>query len=187
MRWMFGLLASLLLTTGCSPASLDRPADLGRRPGGSAQNWDNPIDGVRMRSSQAAQEKVPFEIIEPRNLGAPLAIYVTPPQHSDPAGRVIAYVYDPAEYGRVVIKELVSEIPPEDWEAHVASMVARNGEPGLLGRFDAVTIRGGKTALVTTSEDGSESALFWLEGPVQVVIRGPELTFNEVVSIAESL
>lgn len=148
-------------------------------------NWDNPIDGIPVASEAAAQLLVPFEIKPPGGFGAPLSIIVSPPNEIAAEGRVVAFIYDDPKYGRVTVKEHFPDIPPEQYNAENRSALDLNGQPNVSGTFEIVRIRGGKDALITTSADGSTSSIFWLEGQIEIIIRGPTLDRAACIALAE--
>jgi hypothetical protein len=78
-------------------------------------------------------------------------------------------------------------VPPADYDESNRALVAYNDQPGTLGRFELVTIRGGKQALVTTSEDGSRSSVFWLEGDIEIVVRGSEMNRGQAIHVANTV
>jgi hypothetical protein len=189
MRRLAVLLSVGLLgiTAACGSDRGDSPAEIEPKVGTGAEvDWDNPLQGVAVPSVAAAREQVPFDVLEPKGLGRPINVFVSPPGTS-PGARVVAFVYDTAEYGRVVVKEHISDVPPEKWRESLQLVVARNDDPGVSGRGDIVVIRGGQSALVTTSEDEVRSSIFFLVEEVEISVRGPTVAFDDVVSIAEGL
>jgi len=175
---------------GTQPADLPTAPSPSSTPGlpddGMQHNWDNPIFGVPVASVDAAQAQVPFTVYVPKGLGSPTGVFATPTD-VPPEGRAVAFVYDTPEFGKVDVVEHVPDVPPDQYDAEHENLVATNGDPQLHGRFDLVTIRAGQKALVTTSEDGTRSAIFWLEGDTEIVVEGPALSFEQVVAIAQVL
>jgi hypothetical protein len=148
---------------------------------GFIQDWDNPIEGVRVDTTADAANNVAFDVQEPGGLGTPLAIY-TSGEELDKSSRAVAFVYDTAAFGRVDILEHLPESSGDDYQKFLVSL---NGDPLTHGRADLVTIRGSIQALVTTSEDGGHCAGFWLEGGIEYIVEGPVLTFDDVTKAAE--
>jgi hypothetical protein len=192
--------ATLILATGCGritgsggtpPADLPTASSPPSTPNlpdhGLQQNWDNPIFGVPVASAAAAQAQVPFTVYEPKGLGTPPTGVFATAADVAPEGRAVAFVFDTQEFGRVDVVEHVPDVPLDQYDAEHENLVATNGDPLLHGHFDLVTIRAGQKALVTTSEDGTRSAIFWLEGDAEIIVEGPALNFNQVVAIAQAL
>jgi hypothetical protein len=151
-----------------------------------AIDWDNPIDGELVSTFVAADAAVPFVLYVPKNLPAPESLLVTDAS-VPPASAVVALVYDVDGFGRVVIKEHFPDVPASEYAAINRGMLELNGQAHVHGTFEIVTIRESREALITTSEDGSTSSIFWLEGPIELIIRGPELDRSEVLKLAESI
>ena len=98
------------------------------------------------------------------------------------------FVYDTDCYGRVVIEEHLPDMPAEGWKADADRLVAMNDDPMTHGTATLLAVRDGNDALTTTSEDGSVSDLRWLQdGKFEVLVRGPTLSLEQCVAIADGL
>lgn len=149
-------------------------------------NWNNPIDGEPVPSLPAAQALVPFGIYEPKNVPSPTTLLVGPIGARQP-DLVVAFLYDIEPYGRVVVKEHVPDVPVDEYVSSNREMLNLNGQSNVHGSFEVATIRGDREALITTSEDRTTSSIFWLEGAIEIVIRGPSLDRDAVIKLAESI
>jgi hypothetical protein len=147
-------------------------------------NWDNPVEGPPVESAADATNDVTFDVREPTGLGQAIGIFVSPEEVPKEAAAV-AFVYDTSDFGRVDVVEHLPESSPEEYQKFHEYLVSINGDPLVHGRFDLVTIRSGVEALVTTSEDGSRSVVFWLEDGIEFIVEGPTLTFDQAVKVAE--
>ena len=158
---------------------------------GPDQDWDNPILGTVAPSIAAATKQVSFNPLVPKGLGNPIRILV---QAANPnvVQRSLAFLYDTAAYGRVVILEWLPQISASDYAASLQSLPARRAAdpaasiPGS-GYLDTVTIRGGIVALRTQPDDQSTADLRWVEGSVVVNLSGPTLNHDQVVELANGL
>jgi hypothetical protein len=151
---------------------------------GPPQNWDNPIEGTKISAVQEAEQVLPFVPEEPKGLGSPIGIFVTPEEFPKLA-REIAFVFDSTKFGRVVVIERPTPIALNTWHEHIAELVAGNGAPTRSGTAASVTVRDGLEALLTTTDDGGQSALFWIESDVQFIVDGPALQAADVQEIAD--
>ena len=154
---------------------------------GPQVNWDNPIHGIVVDSIQAAQQMVSFTIYQPNALGIQRPLLVTGPFESTPDQRAIAFLYDTAAYGEVVILEGPPEVNRADWDAMLDTQVANNSLPGTHGAAEIVTIRGSLRALRYSSETGATAVLQWLQGTVEFWVEGPTLSPAQVVEIANAI
>ncbi|HCP62433.1 MAG TPA: hypothetical protein DIU14_08200 [Actinobacteria bacterium] len=141
---------------------------------------------MKLASLDAARSEFGFPILDPQGLGSPVGIFATPPSVAR-VDRVIAFVYDTAAHGRVVVQEHLPDVPADEYDAFNESLVTNNGRPGVSGTASLVTVRSGKRALITTASDGSTSDISWLEGTFEIVVRGPALTADACIAIAEGL
>lgn len=179
--WKWAVAFTCILLTACASrgarsVSIDSPPT----------DWENPIDGVVVSSVAEAVKLVPFTVYPPRKLGNPTKILVSAPG-VQPEMRVVAFLFDTPDYGRVVVTEHIPDVPPEQYDEANQSLVALNGEPNVHGSAEIVSIRGGKNALVTTSEDGSESTIFWLEGGVEFVVKGPSIDRENILQVVDDV
>jgi hypothetical protein len=171
-----------------SPAPIESP---GRPDPGPPTDWDNPIDGQRVGSSTEARAFLAFDSYEPKGLGVAKAVFLTPigaaEKAADRMNRVIAYVYDDSSFGRVVVIEEILRTSPREYQDAVDALVANDGSPSQSGRAEKVSIRGGNTALLTTNAEGTRSSIRWIEGNRIIIVRGPQLTRQQCLTIAENL
>jgi hypothetical protein len=189
-RLTAGLVAALVLMGACAR----REAATG---GGeqhphqerSTINWDNPIAGVRVDALESVAALFPFDILMPEGLGSPFKILMTPPENASPESRVLAFLYNSRAYGRVVILEHIPDVPVAEYEESNQKLVQiSHTQSNVRGSAEIVPVRGGLPALVTTSEDGKHSTIWWLEaGSFEIVVEGPDLNFNQVIEIANGL
>lgn len=149
-------------------------------------DWDNPIHGFAANSVESAQRHVPFEIYKPKGLNGQIKLLVSP-LGFEPEKRAIAFLFDAPEYGRVAVIQHFPDVPAGEYDAANENFLQYNGGPETHGTFEIVIIRDGRKALITTSEDGSTSSIFWLEGDTELMVRGPLLQRNDVIEIAEKI
>ena len=151
-------------------------------------DWDKPFAGdVELLDIAAAQDQMPFPILVPR-LGQLRHVTVTTKYDRDTRyDRAVALVYDTAEYGRIVVREYLSETSQEKFDQDADTSVARNDDPTTFGRADIATIRGGKRALVGRSPDCERSTVVWLENGISMHVKGPSLSFNDAIEVANAL
>lgn len=182
----------LLLLTACAGVRGDRQVTPGQEPDPASflhlhqTNWDNPIGGDEVTLEELPQvaEELPFGVLTPLRLGVPDKILVSPAD-TEPEFRMLALLYDTEDYGRVVVIEHLPPVPVTEYESAHEAWVAQANDPALesIGSSEIVTIRGIRQALLTTSEDGV-SDIYWLEGAIEIIIRGPTLDRVEVLEIA---
>lgn len=193
-RKLLGCVGPLLLVlTSCAGVRGDRQVKPRQEPDpaaflhGHETNWDNPIGGVVVTLEELPQvaEELPFAILTPIRLGVPDKILVSPPE-TEPEFRTLALLYDTEDYGRVVVIEHLPPVPVTEYDSAHEAWVAQANDPELvsIGSSEIVTIRGTRKALLTTSQDGV-SDIYWLEGAIEIIIRGPTLDRGEVLEIAD--
>lgn len=112
---------------------------------------------------------------------------MTPPAEAAPEDLVVAFVYDTAKYGRVVVEEDVPSVLGEAYDTANEEVVATAAHPGVSGSAEMTIVRSGHKALVTTAEDRSRSTIVWLEDGVEIIVRGPSLSSADCIAIAEAL
>ncbi|MEO8292072.1 MAG: hypothetical protein ABI635_02940 [Actinomycetota bacterium] len=149
-------------------------------------NWSNPIDGDEVASLEAAQPSLGFTVYDPKGLGTRRSVFVSP-SGTEKELAVVALLYETPGYGLVVVKQHLPDVPIADYDKANQELMEMNGLPTVHGSFDLVAIREGQEALVTTSEDGTTSSIFWLEKNIEIVVRGPDLDKTDVLKIAEGL
>lgn len=193
------LLAMLAFASlsGCSTRSR-QGGDRG--PADEQINWDNPIGGQRVESVAAAKNSVAFPVIPPTVLGDAAAIYVVPASQDDKGA--VDFVYD-LSMGRIVVAEFPYDYPAAHWDEFVASIIdvskraeatasppmgPSGEEEVILGSAEKYILPDGRTALITTSEDGATSDIRWLAASgVEIVIQGPDLSKESVIDLASRL
>jgi hypothetical protein len=187
---MLSLLACItfgVALTACSSASNSSSAEGGapHRPGAGGSSWQNPIDGVTISSLTAAQQYVNFPIIALPGLGNPSTILVTPNQA--PTDTVVVVQYQNSSSGLINVYEETTSMSSTDFQNMIDSWVAVNGKPETEGSSTAVTLNNKLPALITTTADGSNSDIRWIQGGVEYTIRGPSLTQQACITFANAL
>jgi hypothetical protein len=151
-------------------------------------NLSDAIGGIRVASVSEAAQYLPFTVLDPQSLGSPEGIYVTDPSTATETDRVVEFDYTTSDFGQVVVEETTPTIPVDQWAAFEQANVAQNGSALLHGSFAVATIRDGSSGLVITSEDGSQSEIRWLESDsLEVIVRGPTLSPDQCVQIANDV
>jgi hypothetical protein len=188
------LLCSLVLgvfLTACGSPSANPPAqvDATTEPGVGVPpvDWENPIAGIEVPGLLAAQKLLPFEVYTPQLEASPFKVLVTDPAKTSLRDMVLALMYHTSNYGLVVIKEHNPDVPIDQYDTVNLELLAQNGQPGTHGSFELVPVRAAAKALVTTSEDQRQSSIFFLEGSIEIVIRGPELDRTDVIELANRI
>lgn len=153
-------------------------------------NWTNPILGVPVGSVDEAKAQLAFSPLVPQGLGT-ATIHVQLGS-SDIRSRPIAFIYDHASYGRIVVREWLPNKSPAEYEAWLQSIPGKAAaDPGAdqpgAGHSELVTIRGGIVALLTEPDDGSIADLRWVERGLVLHTSGPALNRERVIAIANSL
>lgn len=155
---------------------------------------DNPLDmaepfrgaGTVVPSVEAAQDLLPFQVHDPQGLG-PATIYVSP-QDRPAALMAVYFVYQTSPYGEVWIAESFPDIPDDEERlASYEATVASNGDPQVHSIAQVVTVRNGIPALTGTSDHDDIATIEWVEEGVQFYVKGPTLTQDQVLSIANSI
>lgn len=193
-RQSLGRVISLLLVlTSCAGVRGEKQVPPRQEPNPASYlhllqtDWDNPIRGeeVKVANLPQAVEELPFAALTPFGLGVPKKILASPPA-TEPEFRTLALIYDADPYGRVVVIEHLPPVPVSEYESAHEAWVAQSNDPELesIGNSEIVTIRGTRKALITTSED-YVSDIYWLEGAIEIIIRGPTLDRVQVLEIAE--
>jgi hypothetical protein len=190
LRLTGGILAlSMLPLSACGTQSQDDPFGSGENINAGAPgydiDWHNPIGGVEVETLHEAQAALPFEIHEPKALGAPKEILSTPVDESAPEDRVLALVYETKEYGLVLVEEHLPDVPVEEYQAGLEQLVEQSEGPNTQGSASLVTIRDGVEALLTVSEDESRAEIWWLhDDSFEMIVRGPELDPTTCIALA---
>lgn len=164
-------------------------------------NWDNPLDKnplgtVPVRDTAAAARAFSFSVLVPQVFGDLRGAFVTDYAGIDPSygeeWRIIEFVYDHPQYGRVVIWEHAPPLPKEEYLANEEQTASLNGTPDFHGTATLVTLSSGQRALVERSADDTFSAIRWyMDGPgnrdFEIIIRARDVKPGNVTSIAEDL
>jgi hypothetical protein len=200
LRLLLGLAILLVPACGNSDGFVDTPkpptstaptkqSALGEdlvHEGGLPVDWDNPIKGQELSSFEEAKSLLAFDPYEPRNLGQAVGIFVS--VSVDVRSRVLGLVYDSPGYGRVVVIEELLHLPISDYQAGMEEIVDTSlARPELAGRSELVSVRGGLTALMTATEDGSVADIRWTDGTIVLLVRGPSLNRDTAVQVAEQI
>lgn len=172
------------LTSGIDPAAVTE--DEHAPYSDPSIDWENPIAGVPVSSLAEVADFLPFSVRIPKGLGQPAKILVSEPgieRHS----RIIAFIYDTPSYGLVVVTEHRPELPPDEYDAANRSLLELNGRPDVYGSFEIVRIRNGADALLTSSEDGGQSTIFWLEDGIEFIVKGPSVGRGNILQLVEEI
>lgn len=171
------------------PASLSgsRPggADMGMQP----HDWNAPpLGGVKVSSTDEADGYLAFKPREPSGLGAPQAIYVqTLGTDAERASRAIVFVYITEQYGLVRLTMQIDGMSAEQRHNSSVTAVARNNDPNTRGQAEITSIKGGTEALLGYPPDEARVIISWREGPILLIVSGPNLARDEALQIAENL
>ena len=173
---------------GASGATATTTTTTGTTADGSPSaevNWDNPTGGDQVASYQEAKKEVGADIVDPQGLGDPKWIIVSPPSDI----RVATFVYDNPTYGRIDVEEGPSQFDASSWSDYLKASVEAMTQPYASGSAVTVPVRGDSIGLLTTTADGSYSVLDWLDTStgIETAIRGPSLTKDQAISIADNL
>ncbi len=161
-------------------------------------NWDAPLPNGTTTATDPtqndiarAEQDVPFTVVTPTALGQPSGLVEQDPSTGIKTGvQGIAFVYHSSPYGAVDIIEATPSMPAGDFMKQLHAMVDQwTSDPSLLhGSFKFVNLSDGSEALATTSEDGSRVTIVWLTpGGVEVTVEGPALSFDDSITVANSL
>jgi hypothetical protein len=135
----------------------------------------------------AAAAITAFQVYSPLGIIGNETIFVTP--SGTPANaQAVAFVFQTDNYGLVDVGEGVpAQSSTAEYNAANEALVQENGQPYTHGSITTASIRGGKEAFISTSEDGKLNTVLWMENGIEFVIEGPTLTSNQVIQIANSL
>ena len=188
---MMTLAACLLvggILTACSPAlsaTRSSHSDGGAPADAGGSSWQNPIDGVAVASLPDAQQDVDFPLVTMPNMGSPSTILVTPNESA--ADTVVVLQYQSSSSGLINVYEEATTMSSAEFQNVINSWVALNGQANTTGSSTAVTLSNGLPGLITTTSDGSNSDIRWIQGAVEYTIRGPSLTQQSCTTFANSL
>jgi hypothetical protein len=137
-----------------------------------------------------AESHFPLPLRIPTDLGSPVAMQVWDPVTGAPAGQAgFALVYQVGGNPLDIIEGAPSE-PASEFNADLHSMVDQwEATPDLLhGSFTWVNLADGTEALITTSEDGNDWAIVFLDpDKVEEQIQGPGLTADSILTLANDV
>jgi hypothetical protein len=151
--------------------------------------YKNPIArGTAVLSFRRATKLVSFPLVRPHGLGPVDHVLVSDPRAVPRGSRAVAFVFDTVRYGRVDVAEEPMHVSRAEYDSENRRLLAENGSPLTHGSAAVVTVRGDKQALITTSEDGRLSDIFWMEHRgMEISIIGPSLDSSGCVDIANGL
>jgi hypothetical protein len=165
--------------TTSSDETRPRASESGDAPLGDIPpvDWNNPIEGSEVASVAQATRHLDFPPYVPRGLGAPQKILIN-------ANPSVAFMYETSEYGLVVISEAKQQLSSAEFKEFMETVV----RDVQLGTAEIVTVRGGIEALLIVPEtQGQGASLRWQEHERDLDIRGPNLTREDVLQVAERI
>ncbi|MDP9225716.1 MAG: hypothetical protein M3P18_18120 [Actinomycetota bacterium] len=177
---------TMLAAAGCGPSTQISGDLVGSGPGA----YKTPIStGVPVRSVRKAAKLVFFPVLKPHGLGPVNSVFVTDPHRVPLGSRALAFVFDDTRrYGPVDVVEEPMRVSRAEYDSENKTLLAENGSPLTHGSIALATVRGDKRALITTSEDGRTSDIFWMEHPgMEISIVGPFLDASDCAHIANGL
>jgi hypothetical protein len=163
-----------LAVSGCLPGAGEQlpPPD-----------WQNPAGGIPVASATAAQRQVQFRIhLMPGR--PPSRILLIGLDSAAPAVVVLQYG---TSFGLVDVFEQKAQLTVRQFRHVIDWWVGRNNNPGTSGTAASVRLRGKYQALMTTTADGSRSAISWIEAGVKYLIEGPAVDQQDCVRLARQL
>lgn len=172
--------------TGTSQATSPSSTDASPESNPPPLDWQNPLGGTKAGSVSDAQSDVPFTVFRPEGLGAENAIRVSVAP-DDPKVGAVVFTYSGPPYGLMYVEEATPQLTAAQWDESNRALVASIGDPGVHGSAKIVTIRNGIQALITTSADGTQSDIRWLEKGYEMTVRGQTLSAADCVAIAEGI
>jgi hypothetical protein len=158
-----GALIAVLSACGHEPSTFEE--------GGNVQlNWTSWFpNAIREADAAAADRALNFRAHVPQGLGQG-SVYISPLRNA------VAFVYDTAAYGRVVVVESFPDQPdPGVRYASYQNQVAQTQQPEAHGYAEIDTIRGNIAALVTATDDRSRWTIQFVADGVQFTVLGPAL------------
>ncbi len=159
----------------------DVPAD--------SSDWGRPFNGggVPLDDTAAFLALHPsFHVYAP-NTPDPVKVFAAPGPGGSAGNDAVFFVLDDSKDGTIWIGESAPDIRSEaDRLALYHEAASENGQPGIHGTAEIVTIRGGVPALLGTSQDGM-CTLQWVEKDTQIHLLGPALIRDRVLEIAAEL
>jgi hypothetical protein len=151
--------------------------------------YKNPIaTGIPVASAAKAAKLVSFPVVTPRGLGPVQRVLISDPHQLRRGNRAVAFVFETRRYGPVDVVEEPMQVSRAEYDRENRGLLAQNGSPLTHGSVALPTVRGDKQALITTSEDGRTSDIFWMEHRgMEISILGPHLNRSDCVRIANGL
>jgi hypothetical protein len=159
-------------------------------------NWTSPMAvGARTANPSSAalsnaESHFPLPLRIPTDLGSPTAMQVWDSATGAPTGQAgFALVYQQSGNPLNLIEGAPSE-PASEFNADLHAMVDQwEATPNLLhGSFTWLNLADGTEALLTTSEDGNDRAIVFLDpDEVEVQIQGPGLTTDSILTLANDV
>lgn len=137
-------------------------------------NWSRP-PGDQVGSAGEAREAARFELHVPRNLGHQRIFVLS-------GGDAVFFAFRNSTEGIVWVAESAPDIENDD-ERLAAYRTVAAGQKGTCGNADLVHIRGGIPALLSYSDD-EHAYIEWVEGGVQFNVRGPSISRERIVTLA---
>lgn len=134
-------------------------------------DWDRPLSGTNVDSSDQAGDYVSFTPLVPKGLGKPQRIMVDSASR-DHAGRTVALVYQHPVYGRFFVIESKSSMT----QASLEGLAGCDHATGCVGEWTLVRLRNGANGLLITG--GPTTGIIWLSQGFMIDIMGPIDTFS---------
>ncbi len=154
-----------------------------------SSDWGRPFNGggVPLDDTAAFLALHPSFHIYPPNTPDPVKVFAAPGPDGSAGNYAVFFVLDDSKDGTIWIGESAPDIRSEaDRLVFYNEAVSENGQPGIRGTAEIVTIRGGVRALLGTTQDGI-CTLQWVEKDTQIHLLGPTLTRDRVLEIAAEL
>lgn len=186
----------VFVLASCATHSAPTPKASVPGPDEPQMNWDSPMTVGTMTANPSssgisnAVSHFPLPLRIPADLGSPVAMQVWAPATGAPPGQAgFALVYQLGGNPLDLIETTPSE-PASEFYADMHSMVDQwESMPDLLhGTFNWVNLNDGTEALITTSEDGNDWAIMFLDpDKVEVIVQGPGLTTDGILKLANDV
>jgi hypothetical protein len=151
--------------------------------------YDDPIEnGVAVRSANEAMADITgFSIQVPSGIDGEVQIFVSPPGTPDNA-QLVAFVIQSPKYGLIDVVEGNAPQPTvAEYNKANEELVQLNDDPDTHGKIVATTIRGGREAFVSISEDGQLNTIFWMEDDIEIAVEGPTLSEDQAIELANAV
>ena len=152
-------------------------------------NWTGPFGGggIQLADEAALASLDPtFPYYLPKTSDS-TKIFAPPKPDGSPGRYAIYFVLDDPKYGSVWVGESAPDLDTDaERQAFYRQSVAENGQSGISGTAEIVTIRDGITALLGTSNAGV-STISWVDGGAESFVLGPTLTRSQALEVANSI